>query len=187
MGFQDTDAFRTFKKTAETFDKTLEVQPPDSFASTEYDIHFIFGLNYGLPTDNPKNRPMALGVDKTFCRPSLHAMMHEWIFMLCFNGHDYDVARCLIYSSVLVVTLCPIAGGMHWGGNACNKTIEFTYKQARQETKAVKSLLDHILRKCKNVIAFFAAGLAAYDGFPDLLAGTYRERITNQQAVVHPL
>jgi hypothetical protein len=77
-GFQDTDSFQSFKKTAKHFDKNIEVQPPDSYAFSADYIRFIFVLNYGFPTGDPKNRPMNLGVDKTFCNPSLHAIMYAW-------------------------------------------------------------------------------------------------------------
>jgi hypothetical protein len=80
--------------------KSVEVQPPDSYAFSMDSILFIIGLDYGLFTGDPNTRPIALDIDKTFCNPSLRGILQTWIFVLCLNGYDQDVhgvAFILVY------------------------------------------------------------------------------------------
>ena len=94
--------------------------------------------------------------------------MDVWIGILQLNGYDRNVARCLIYSSVLVFDLIPITGPANWATSDPT-----SYKSILNETAPItKGILKRVLKRFPNVLGLFAICQAAFDGFPSLLEGT---------------
>ena len=87
-----------------------EVHSPFTYAPHDEQVLFFAGLNYPTAGDDSD---LDLD-DHKFESPSLSKMMDVWIGILQLNGYDRDVARCLLYSSVLVFNLIPITGPANW-------------------------------------------------------------------------
>ncbi|KAL3798934.1 hypothetical protein ACHAW5_001661 [Stephanodiscus triporus] len=108
-------------------------------------------------------------------------MMDVWIGILQLNGYDRNVARCLLYSLVLVFDLIPITGPANWATSD-----PASYKSVLNETAPItKGILKCVLKRFPNILGLFAVGQAAFDGFPSLLEGTDVSML-NTQSIIHP-
>ena len=160
-----------------------EAYTPFSFASHGEQVVFLVGIDF--PTegdqDDDNSRAMTLNRDRKFNQPSLRDMMDVWIGILQDNDFDHDVARCLIYSSILIVNLIPITEASTWASKDPTG-----YDSVKNEiTASNKAMLKNVIDMCPNVLGLLALGEAAYDGFPHLLQGT-RISMINEERVMHP-
>ena len=159
-----------------------QAHTPISYAPHGCYVKIIVGMNYPTKVVRiPNTRAMTLDGDHRFEQPSLDKMMQVWIGILIYNGFDCDVARCLIYSSVMMYDLVPITASARWVANDPTG-----YENIRKETATSnKSLLKKVKELCPNVIGAFTVGESAWKHFGDLLEGTDIP-ILNENRVIHP-
>ena len=110
---------------------------------------------------------MRLDGEYNFLKPSLKAFLDVWIRILAVNGFNYGVAKCLMYSSVLIVDVLPISGTSSFG-EGCHM-----YESLWKESRPLVTSMFHTLVNdfCVNAIGCVTMGVRARDAIKDLVEG----------------
>ncbi|KAL3778864.1 hypothetical protein ACHAW5_009343 [Stephanodiscus triporus] len=140
-------------------------------------VLFFAALNY----PNKSKYPYSLDLDHKFGSPSLSKMMDVWIGILQYNGYDRGIARCFLYSSVLVFDLIPITRSATWANSD-----PASYNDVLKETAPVtNAILKRLGNRFPNLVGHFGVGQTAFKEFPSVLQGTGVSML-NQIAIMHP-
>jgi hypothetical protein len=167
--------FASFEKVANQI-PGAQAHVPNTCAPTFGHVIFIVGFHFPLTTY--QGRPMQLDDDYNFCEPSLRQFADIWIGILIQNGFNRRVAKCLVYSSILIFDLLPISGSSDWATkvNVDGKHVvkSHTCRWALEQTRQpVKTMLKYIVDElCVNALGVFVVGNVASEAFPCLLKGT---------------
>ena len=127
-----------------------EVHTFDTYAPTFEHVIWIFVGHF--PLHSIRKRPMRLDGEFNFLEPSLKAFLDVWIRILAANGFNYGVAKCLMYSSVLIVDVLPISGTSSFG-EGCHM-----YESLWKESRPLVTSMFHTLVNdyCVNAIGCVA-------------------------------
>jgi len=100
--------FKALQEMVARYPGICEVHTFDTYAPTFAHVIWIFVGHFPLHS-------IRLDGEFNFLEPSLKAFLDVWIRILAANGFNYGVAKCLMYSSVLIVDVLPIIGTSSFG------------------------------------------------------------------------
>jgi hypothetical protein len=190
-GFPNWEEIIELKRVRETLDIPFEydqcrpeVYMPETFARSLEDVVLIILPHY--PVHSNYERPMSVDRDGNFRELSLKAIADAFITAIAEAGKVHrTTARCMFYSSIIVVNALPISGNASFG--AMNKKGQRSdiYNTAFAATRVpVKALLRRVLRECPNAKGIFGAG-AGHDYCHELIEGL-PIKLLNDNRVCHP-
>jgi hypothetical protein len=159
------DDFKALQELVSQYPGLFEVHTFDTYAPSFAHVIWIFVGHY--PLHSIRGRPMRLDGEFNFLEPSLRAFLDVWIRILAANGFNYGVAKCLMYSSVLIVDVLPVSGTSSFG-EGCH-----LYKSLWKETRPlVTSMFRKLVNDCcVNAIGCVTMGVHATDAIKDLVKG----------------
>ena len=157
--------FKALQELVAQYPGICEVHTFDTYAPTFAHVIWIFVGHF--PLHSIRGRPMRLDGEFNFLEPSLKAFLDVWIRILAANGFNYGVAKCLMYSSVLIVDVLPISGTSSFG-DGCPM-----YKLLWKESRPLVTSMFHTLVNdcCVNAIGCVTMGVRARAAIKDLVEG----------------
>ena len=139
--FQSCKAYEKLEKIRDTIsfdDVPPQVHYPDTYAKSFNDVLIIIAAHY--PVHSNKSRPMQVNGDGDFIEPSLKAFADVWISILEKNGVHRTSARCMIYSSILVLNVFPISGNSSFAKSEIYSSV---FEASRE---AVSEIMRHVVK-----------------------------------------
>ena len=158
--------FKALQELVARYPGICQVHTFDTYAPTFDYVIWIFVGHF--PLHSIRGRPMRLDGEFNFFEPSLRAFLDVWIRTLVANDYNYGVAKCLMYSSVLIVDVLPVSGTLSFGGEGCH-----LYKSLWKESRPLVTSMFHTLVNdyCVNAIGCVTMGVPATNAIKDLVKG----------------
>ena len=133
---------------------------------------------FHYPLSSNRFQPMELDNNYASLEPSLMAFADVWISILVTNSYNFCVARCFIYSLILIFNIMLTSGNATFGKRAKVNHENQLYEHAFMNTRSGIRFIFHRLvdKHCINAIGAYAVGGAAFGECPPLFNGTRLEK-----------
>jgi hypothetical protein len=113
-------------------------------------------IDYGL-YGHPRG-PCSLGMDGLYAESTLNALIRVLINRMCEGNYNWEVAKCLLMTSVVVSYTVFKSGPVNWIDNDRNKYLTMTNESMRLGI----DLNKEVIRKMKNIIGCITVGEEAF-------------------------
>ena len=138
----------------------FKLYTPDGYVTSLEDAHLLIivdhPIDYGL-YDHPRG-PCSLGMDGLYAESTLNTLIRALINRMCEGNYNWDVAKCLLMTSVVVSYTVFMSGPVNWIDNDRNKYLTMTNESMRLGI----DLNKEVIRKMKNIIGCITVGEEAF-------------------------
>ena len=145
----------------DTDGRGFNLYKPDSHAPSWDHAHLLIitdhPIDYGL-YDDTRRGPCSLGIDGLYIEPTLNALIRVLINRMCEGNYNWDVAKCLLMTGVMISYTVFMSGPVNWIEKDRNK-----YLSTTNETMRIGiDLNKNVMSKMKNMIGCLVVGEEAF-------------------------